>query len=286
MKQNLLNQIGILLLNKGFVVKTIKGCFDVIARQGSNIVLIKVLEDANSISTEFADEMKKIASCMDASPLIIASKAQLQLQENVVYTRHGIYTLNVDTFKNVIDEKSPFLKSNHAGLTATVAGDKLKKAREKEDISLNSLSKKICVSKSMITRYENDGSEVIVNRAVKIYDIFGDDVFEKIDIFSREYDFKAEPKSQISKKFDELGFNAADTFKVPFNVVAKKNEEIILTEIGDKADPQMMSLSRLVDADNLVIFKKKKPKDIPSLKKEEFFEFERAKELIKFLREF
>ena len=33
-------------------------------------------------------------------------------------------------------------------------------------------------------------------------------------------------------------------------------------------------------------FKKKKPKDIPSLKKEEFLELKKAKELVKFLKEF
>ena len=286
MKQNLLDQISILLLNKNFIVKTIKGCFDIIARSGSNIILIKVLEDANSISIEFAEEMKKIASCMDASALIIAKKAQLPLQENVVYTRHGIYTLSAETFRNVIDDNSPFLRSGHAGLTASVIGDKLRKAREKEDMSLSSLSKNIGVSKSMVVRYENEGSEVIINRAVKIYGLFGDDVFDKIDVFSREYNVKAEPMSDISWKYDDLGFNATDTFKVPFNVVARKEDEIILTEIGDKADTQLMSLSRLVDADNLVIFKNRKPKDIPSLKKEEFFEFGKANELIRFLREF
>ena len=286
MKQKLLEQVSILLLKEGFVVKTIKGCFDVIARRDSSIILIKALEDANSISTEYADEMKKIASCMNASPLIIAQKAQYPLQDNVVYTRCGVYTLSIDTFRNAINDALPFIKSSHAGLTASIVGSKLIKAREKDDMSISMLSKKIGVSKKMVMKYERGDSEVIVSRAVKMYDIFGDGVFEKIDILTANYNIKSEPLSEITKKYSELGFNAADTFKVPFDVVAKKGDEIILTEVGDKTNPQVVSLSKLVDADTLVIFRNKRPKEIPSLKKEEFFEFEEAKELIKFLKEF
>jgi len=57
-------------------------------------------------------------------------------------------------------------------------------------------------------------------------------------------------------------------------------------KIGDKARPDFSSLSKLLDADNLVIFRKKKPKGMPSMTKKEFLEFEKANQLIKFLKEF
>ena len=94
------------------------------------------------------------------------------------------------------------------------------------------------------------------------------------------------PKTEVGKKYTELGFQSAETRKVPFDVIAKKKNEIILTKVGDKTDESLHSLSRLIDADKLVIFNKKRPKDIPSLTKEEFLEFEEASELIKFIKEF
>ncbi|MBI3027146.1 hypothetical protein HYY70_03460 [Candidatus Woesearchaeota archaeon] len=48
----------------------------------------------------------------------------------------------------------------------------------------------------------------------------------------------------------------------------------------------MQSLSKLLEVDNLVIFQKKRPKDIPSLTKEEFMDFDKANKLVKFLKEF
>ena len=83
-----------------------------------------------------------------------------------------------------------------------------------------------------------------------------------------------------------MGFEASDAKKSPFDIIARKDNELILTEVGDKTRPDFSSLSKLLDADNLVIFKKKKPKDVPAVTKEEFLEFEKANQLIKFLKEF
>ena len=84
----------------------------------------------------------------------------------------------------------------------------------------------------------------------------------------------------------DLGFDATETKKTPFDIISKKDKEIILTEVSDKVNPQMQSLSKLLDADNLVIFNKKKPKNVPSMTKKEFMEFDEANELVKFLKEF
>ena len=126
----------------------------------------------------------------------------------------------------------------------------------------------------------------ILSKVLLMYDMFGHEVFKKINVFDMREGLLESPKTSFSKKYGDLGFEAIETKKVPFDIIAKKEKEMIITEIGDKVNPDSVSLSRLLDADNLVIFKKKKPKDIPSLKKEEFFELKEAKELIKYLKEF
>ena len=143
MKQNLLDKLNIFLLKKGFTIKNLsRTCFDILARRNDQILLIKVLEDANSISREYAEEMMSIASYIEASPLILAEKAGDMLDDNIVYSRFDIYTLNYGTFLNCVNNKFPFLKRSQAGLTASVVGKKLKEKREELGYSLNSLSKK------------------------------------------------------------------------------------------------------------------------------------------------
>jgi len=287
MKEKLLDRLGVFLLKKGFTLKTLtRACFDLLARRSDQILLIKILEDANSISRQYTDEMVSVASYINASPLIIAEKAGSKLDDNVVYSRFGIYTLNFGTFLGCINNKYPFIKSGKAGLTASISGRKLRQKREESGYSLNALSKKLGVTSRMITKYENENSDVTVNRAMKIYDLFGYSVFNEVNIFRGRQHPESRFESEVSRKYVELGFEAIDTKKTPFDIIAKKDKEIILTEVSDKVNPQMPSLSRLLDADNLVIFNKKKPKDIPSMTKEEFMEFAKANELVKFLKEF
>ena len=294
MKQNLLEKVSIYLLKKGYTIKSLtRTAFDILARKESQILLVKILGDADSVSEEYTKEMKKISDYISASPLIIAEKAGGKLQDNVVYARFGIYCLNYNTFCACADDKMPFIKRDHAGLKAQVIGDKLRQKIEEEGLSIGSLARKLGVSRKMVQRYEKGEAEITVNKALRLYDIFGHSVFDKVDIFgasSRSLTTSAQEKGKgdVARKYGDLGFEAAETKKVPFDVIARKDKEIILTEIGDKASPQLNSLSKLIEADKLVIFNKKKPKekDIPALTKKEFLDFEKAKELIKFLKEF
>jgi len=138
----------------------------------------------------------------------------------------------------------------------------------------------------MIDKYEKGDSEITITKAMKIYDIFGHKVFNEINIFSGSNKIESNYHSDFSKKYIDLGFEASDTSKSPFDIIARKDNELILTEVGDKTRPDFSSLSKLLDADNLVIFKHKKPKDVPAVTREEFLEFDKANQLIKFLKEF
>ena len=138
----------------------------------------------------------------------------------------------------------------------------------------------------MIEKNEKGDSERTLKKAMKIYDLFGHQVCKEINIFSGNQQIESIYKSDLSRKYIDLGFEAADTNKTPIDIIARKDNELVLTKVGDKERPDFSSLSRLLDADNLVIFKKKKPKDVPAVTKEEFLEFEKANQMIKFLKYF
>ena len=287
MKQTLLDKASIFLLKKGYTIKNLtRTCFDILARKDEQILLIKVLEDANSVSRQYTDEMIRIASYINASPLIIAEKAGNKLEDNIVYSRFNIHTLNVSTFFNCVNNRFPFIKRSQAGLTASVVGKKLREKREELGYSLNALSKKIGVTSRMIIKYESENSEVTINRAMKLYDLFGHQVFNEVNVFRQSERRESKFETEVSRKYVELGFDATETKKTPFDIIAKKDDELIFTEVSDTVNPQMESLSKLLNADNLVIFNRKKPKNIPSMKKEEFMDFDKANELVRFLKEF
>jgi putative transcriptional regulator len=283
MKQNLLEEISLVLLKEGFMLKNVKGCFDLLARKEEKIILIKAVEDANSLNQESVEEMKKISSCVDATPLILTEKSGNKLENNIVYSRFGVFTINLTTFCNALKQKLPFVKSGKAGLTASIDGKKLKGRREEEGMSLKELSRKIGVSKRMITDYENYNSEMMLKNAWKLYDLFGTEVFKQINVFSEMDKIIYNCVSEVGKKYNQLGFKAVETKKNVFDIVAKKEKDIILTTVGDKFNQEINSLSRLLDAESLIVFEKKKPKtEIPKIAKKEFLELENEKELLDF----
>ena len=268
----------------GYTIKNLNSCFDIIARKNTNILLLKIVNDANSLYKESIEEMEKISSYVNASPIIIAEKSGFILEDNVVYSRYGINTLNSKTFFNVLIKKFPFIKSDKGGIKIEIIGNKLKEKREQHDLSLNSLAEKLGVSARMISKYEQEISEISLKRALKLYELLGD-VFKSVDLFSRKEIIETH-FSDISRKYHNLGFESLETTKSPFDVIARREKEIILTNVGDKVEKDLVSFAKLIDSENLIIFERKKPKDIPSITKEEFLEFEKAQELIKFLKEF
>ncbi|PIU30111.1 hypothetical protein COT07_02440 [Candidatus Woesearchaeota archaeon CG07_land_8_20_14_0_80_44_23] len=286
MREDILEEASLLLLRHGFIVKTLKGAFDLVARDAERIILLKVLEDANSISEEQADEIMKIAACLRVPLLIVANKAGSPLEDNIIYSRCGIYTLNPATFRRCIEDKLPIIRKSKAGLTAKINSQKLREERINLGISINELSKKLGVSRSMAQKYEAGNSEITLAKAAKMYKLFGESVFEKENILKGiEIQYQS-GRSVLARKYSALGFTAFETKKVPFDLIAKKERNVILTKVGDRPGPVISSLSKLIGAGRLAIFEKEKPKDMPALTKKEFLEFEESAELLKFIREF
>ena len=279
-------QVILELIKNNFIVKALHGCFDIVARKDDKILFIKVLEDANSITPDMTHQLLKAASALHASPLIISDKATSKLKDNVIYTRYNIPTVNLATFTSCLNNAPLYMVSKQSGVTAQIIGSKLKEMMEKEEVSLGKLSRVVGVSKRMLLKYENEDAEISVQRAIKMYGIFGDQVFKKIDIFSAQHETHTIPSSDIAIKYEDLGFMVTETRKVPFDMVANKENTLILTSVGDKVNKDLNNISKAIGASDLAIFTKKKPVDIPAMTKEEFLEFEKAAALIKFIQEY
>ena len=296
-----MDEVGVLLLRHGYTVKTLTGSsFDIVARQDSRVLLIKVLEDANSITEEYASSMKNLGSYIDASPIVIAEKAGHQLEDGVVYSRFGVHTFSYNTLGSCLESRFPIIISTKAGFAASVIGEKLRQEREEKGYSLGAISRKVGVSKRMVAKYESNEADVSLRSAIALNKLFGSNIFNKVDVFTVAKETISGKPSIVARKYDELGFRASDTKKAPFDVIAKMEKELIFTDVepsgARKLNPQLESLQQLLGADALVIFDKKSgtiggymqknKKKLPSLQKRDFLGMESARALIRFLREF
>jgi predicted transcriptional regulator len=231
--------------------------------------------------------MKSFASFFHATPLIVAESAGFVLEDNVVYSRHGVTMLNLNTFTRFVADEMLYFKSSNAGIVVGLNSDRFKVLRQEQDYSLNLMAKKLGVSVKMVQQYEQNICDVSYNAAVKIYELFGESVFEPCKIGCCQENDGQQLNSEVSKKYCSLGFNVVESLKVPGDVVARSKGELIITAVGDKVKNNLFALSEFLGGDNLIIFKSKKPKvEMPAIAEDEFLEFETKKEVISFLKEF
>ncbi len=279
------DEVFMLFVRNGYMVKSISGCFNIIARKGARILLVKVLRCANNITREHAIEMKKTALMLGAATIIVET-GDSNLLDNIIYKRFGLHTVSKHTLKNALVGQLMFIKSDRSGLIASLDGQKLRELREQKEFSLHFLAEKIGVSSRMVLKYESNNSEISLQRMNRLVDLFGSGIFQHVNLFdSQTGDIETTNKLQISFKYNNLGFEVRETMKVPFDIIARGNDDIILTTVGDKVDRDIDAVAELLEVDDLAIFEKKKPQDIASIRKDDFMGLETAKDLLKVVRE-
>ena len=133
--------------------------FDMIARYKSSseytpALLIKILLNIDSIRPHIFNEMKLISHLISGIPLLIGQENRHSpLRENSIYIRKDILTVNVKTFKKIIEHPhSPLALSiaKRGGFFHEVDSEKLLKLREKKGLSRNALAEKVGVSSKSI----------------------------------------------------------------------------------------------------------------------------------------
>ncbi len=279
-------EVLLMLLKNNFVVKTTKGCFDIIARKGDKMLLIKVPEDVNSLSTEMLEQMKNASSALQAPSVIVSRKASKKLQDNVIYTRQDVPAMSPNTLQAYVHDHPLYVMSKKAGAVVSIDGKKMQEIRKESEMSLGQAARKLGVSTRMVVKYEDSNAEVSWSKSARIAEVFGNEIFKQVDIGMTTTSKTIAHPSEISLKYGDLGFWTAETKKVPFDIVAKKQSTIILTSVGEKVNQELGDISRTLGVDELAIVKKKRPSRAPSLTMEEFMEVEKASSLIKFIHEY
>ncbi len=278
-----IDELSLFLLKQGFLVKTTRGCLDVLARKGSLVLLLKILKDANSIVKEHAIAMRNSASLLSASPLIIVEDERFS--DGVVYTRFGICAVTFSTLARALGDVMPYIASERAGLTVRIIGACLHELRQQSEISLKMISEHLGISPRMVLKYEQESADVSLHRVSRLYDLFGSRIFRGINIFDQHVEPGERNPSGVSLKYEELGFTARETERAPFDVVARSHDKIILTNVGDRWHRDLTAIADLLEVDELIIFDHKRPKDIAAIHKQEFMGLERARDLFKILHE-
>lgn len=238
---HVLQEINELLANNGFETSHIyeRSCFDMVARRKLLLLLLKVLVNIDGINGVQAQEIKKISHSFMASPLIVGLKSKSEhLEEDVVYERHGIPVIGLETLKNMILEgEYPEILADRGGYYVQINGEVLKEVREDYNLSLKDLADLAHVSRETIYKYEHGIVRACPETAMMLEDILNLKITLSIDLFKvpdslKELNIHKTNESALNdnkinmnefqpQKLVELGFGVIPTQKTPFDALAK-----------------------------------------------------------------
>lgn len=262
------------------------GCFDIIAKKHTLLMLVKIIETIDNLREDQAYELRKLSSMLGGLPLIVGRciRSNSAIEDGVVYSRYEIPVVSLETLRNLLLHKiPPLIFAYRGGFKVKFDGDLLKEKRVEKNLSLSDLAQEVGISKRAVYEYERGTINVSLETAMMIEEFLDEpltlainlfDEMQKIGSITQPERYSGAPKSDlekdVKKHFDAIGMkDQLWTKKFPFRVLAKpidKTDELAksittITGITRKSSGNdftkkiqvTYNVSRIADANPLVV---------------------------------
>jgi len=210
--------------------------FDVAARRGEELVLLKVLGNVDAFDAQTGAEMRRLGEHLSATPMVIGMRTRdEELKPEVVYFRHGVPAFHPDTAYDLfIEEVPPLIYAAPGGLYVNIDGELLSEMRQGRDWSLGKLASELGVSRRTVSKYE-DGMNASIEVAVQLEDMFDRPFTSPMDVMDGAEDVRdaqptpAAPEADPSDEhvvgvLTRAGFTVHPTVRAPFKAVSEDEE--------------------------------------------------------------
>ncbi|MDD3975020.1 MAG: transcriptional regulator, partial [Methanothrix soehngenii] len=196
-------------------------------------------------------EIRRLAKHLLASPILVGEKTRDQyLERGAVYFRYGIPTLSLFTLADCLLEGAlPLVYAAHGGLYVRIDGDRMRQIRLARGISLGALATELGVSRRTISKYEVEDMDTSVDVALKLEEIFNEELIEPVDPFQTEAvaEEKGPVTDNILRLLLEIGFEVVPTAQAPFNAITREGKLVVLTGVG-KFSQSIIKKARLMSS--------------------------------------
>lgn len=236
----LVGNITAMLEDAGFLVS--ERCsvrpksFDLAARRGEDLVLLKILGNIDAFTGETGAELRRLGDYLSATPIVIGLRTRNEdLEPGVVYFRHGVPVFNPDTAYDLfIEEVPPLIYAAPGGLYVSIDGDLLADEREERGWSLGRLATELGVSRRTVSKYE-DGMNASIEVAIKLEELFNEPFSNPVSVFEGAEGVRdADPipegpavdpdDAHVLSTLTEAGFDVHPTNRSPFKAVSEDND--------------------------------------------------------------
>jgi putative transcriptional regulator len=279
-------------------------CFDVVAKRNVLLLLLKILTNIDSLSEGHAREIINIGNMLCASPLMVGRKTRnSEMEDGVVYERHSIPAVTIDTFEDVMHEGAlPVVFSARGGYYVKIDGLLLRDIRNKRGISFGEVAENIGVSRRSVHKYENEDTSMTLKTALRLEEFLDESLVRPINIFfvPKMYEFAGELHGEFERNalntLRELGFEVYPIKKAPFNALTKEEEEVMITKLSRSSHGRISECARILKSISVTVGTdaffvmdaskkfKKNIHGIPAVKREELERIDDSDELMEVLK--
>ncbi|WP_439027715.1 transcriptional regulator [Haloarchaeobius sp. DT45] len=210
--------------------------FDLAARRGEELVLVKILSNIDAFDAATGAEMRRLGSYLDATPLVIGLRTRDEdLKPDVVYFRHGVPVMAPNTAMDLFVERvPPLIYAAPGGLYVNIDGELLADEREQQNMSLGQLANELGVSRRTVSKYE-DGMNASVEVAMRLEEMFDAPLTAPVDVMDgadevrdaepTPDDPEADPDDEpIVTVMTRVGYDVHPTLRSPFKAVSEDND--------------------------------------------------------------
>ncbi|MDD5318021.1 MAG: helix-turn-helix domain-containing protein [Candidatus ainarchaeum sp.] len=293
MRETVLRGAASLLERKGFQTFTCSGthaCFDLVARRGSELFLVKALENVDAFSGEQARDMAKIASMFGSRALLLGEATKEgKMLDGVLYERHAIPTVTVRTLGGIVEGEFPEARKFKV-LAFAIDSGKLAGARRKKKLKMGALAEASGISRVTLSRYERGETGASEENLEKLEGVLGTGLRKPIDPFQAPA--TGAPVDEETA-FSFLGFTCVKAESAPFEIAARHKRRLFA---GEEADRRTMkkraeiyaNISGMLDSLPCFLLAESKANQIngiPVLRVGELKRIREERELLKLLQE-
>ena len=244
-RQALIGNVTAMLGDAGFAVSdriaVRPKSFDLAARRGEDVLLVKVLANVDAFDGATGAEMRRLGHYLNATPLVLSLRTRdEELKPGVVYFRHGVPAVSPDTAVDLfVEGVPPLIYAAPGGLYVNIDGDVLEDAREERDWSLGRLASELGVSRRTVSKYE-DGMNASVDVAARLEEVFDRPLSSPVEVLEDANEVRdadpepAEPEPEpddegVVAVLAEAGYTVHPTERAPFKTVSEESDESLLT---------------------------------------------------------
>lgn len=280
-------------------------CFDVVARNGSKILLIKVLTNIDSFHEEHAFQLKLLSDVLSASVVLVGERTRKgKVEDEALYERFGIPAISYNTLEQaLLHGVFPVVYAKRGGFYVHLNGEKIRRERGKGSFSLGGMAELLGVSRRTIYEYERNEMDSTLDTAVKLEELLQTSVTVPFNILSWNVEGRVvegktvarslddELEESVGKVLSDLGLKVVWSKGTPFDAITyRERNDVVVTGVGHVAERRVQSRIEAVGSfsnivRSLAMFVLDRPrssvvKGVPVVSRDELESMDDASELL------